>query len=63
MKDMKKPNRPKIRIRPETGIIIRIPKFNLFGVMNSISNYNLFRFWMIVLGILGWILFFIEYCS
>jgi hypothetical protein len=38
-------------------------KFNLFGVMNSISNYVLFRFWMIVLGILGWVLFFFEYYS
>ena len=38
-------------------------KFNLFAVMNSISNYKLFRFWMIVLGLLGWLLFFIEYYS
>lgn len=38
-------------------------KFNLFGVMNSISNYQLFRFWMIMLGITGWVLFFIKYCS
>ena len=38
-------------------------KFNLFGVMNSISEYKLFRFWIIVLGITGWILFFNEYCS
>jgi hypothetical protein len=33
------------------------------GVMNSISNYVLFRFWMIILGLTGWVLFFIEYCS
>ena len=38
-------------------------KFNLFDVMNSISDYKLFRFWMIILGLTGWVLFFIEYCS
>ncbi len=38
-------------------------EFNLFDVMNSISDYKLFRFLMIALGLIGWILFFIEYCS
>ena len=38
-------------------------KFNLFGVMNSISECKLFRLLIIVLCLTGWILFFIEYCS
>ena len=61
MKKIFKPKRPKIRTISE--ITFKIPKFNLFGVMNRISDYELFRFWMIILGITGWVLFFIEYCS
>ena len=31
-------------------------KFNLFNVMNSIT----FKIWVIILGLIGWILFLIE---
>ena len=34
-------------------------KFNLFNVMNSIT----FKIWVIILGLIGWILFLIEYYS
>jgi hypothetical protein len=61
MQKIFKPKRTKMMTISE--IKFKIPKFNLFGVMDSISDYELFRFWIIILGITGWILFFIEYCS
>jgi len=38
-------------------------KFNLFNVMNSILYYKTFKIWVIILGLIGWILFLIEYYS
>jgi hypothetical protein len=49
---------PRPKIYPEY-----IKKTKIFNVMNSILYYKTFKIWVIILGLIGWILFLIEYYS
>ena len=43
------------------NLIRKLKKLSLYFDINSMSDYDFFRFCMYILGILGWILFFMKY--